>query len=55
VALSHFEDAEAGQGRLFGDPEHERERTLDRLVDQVHDRFGAKLGRGLASGPDEER
>ncbi len=37
---------EAAQGQLFTDPAHEHQQTLDRMMDRVHDRFGAKLRRG---------
>jgi len=45
--LTPQEAALPAQGELFGDGGGERERTLDRIVDKVHDRYGAKLRRGL--------
>nr|MEE4266797.1 DNA polymerase IV [Candidatus Krumholzibacteria bacterium] len=41
-----------GQGSLFVDPAQARDRQLDRLMDQVHDRFGHKLQRGLPRDPE---
>lgn len=52
VTASNLGPAGAGQGDLFADPHRQRERTLDRLVDDVHGRWGAVLRRGLPPGPD---
>ncbi|MCB1183661.1 DNA polymerase IV [bacterium] len=40
-----------GQPELFPDPQRVRQRDLDRVLDGVRDRFGAKLGRGLPRRP----
>ena len=34
------------QGRLFGDPDRERDRKLDHIMDRVHAKFGPMLRRG---------
>jgi DNA polymerase-4 len=47
VTVSNLVGGAPAQGELFTDPEQERQRTLDRVLDRVHDRFGAKLRRGL--------
>jgi len=51
--VSQLELAGAGQGELFVDQDRHRQQTLDRLVDSVHHRFGAKLGRGLRRSGEE--
>ena len=38
------------QADLFGNPELDRQRDLDRVLDQVHGRYGTKLQRGADSG-----
>lgn len=46
VTASQLEVAGAGQGELFADRGAARDRTLDRLLDQVHERFGPLMRRG---------
>jgi len=50
VTASNLQHPAGGQAELFVDPEKQRERKLDRLLDEVHDRFGGKLSRGLHGG-----
>ena len=50
VTASNLTPAGSGQGQLFSDPGQQRQETLDQVVDQVHDRWGALLRRGLAVG-----
>lgn len=47
VTASKLDRGRPAQGELFADPDHEHQETLDRIMDRVHDRFGAKLRRGL--------
>jgi DNA polymerase-4 len=47
VTASGLQHAEEGQGQLFADPARIKNEQLDRLMDQVHDRYGPKLRRGL--------
>ncbi len=53
VTTSGFDHAGASQSELFGDPTRERERTLDRIVDRVNERFGTMLRRGGPPRRDE--
>ena len=46
VTASNLARPGAGQGTLFPDPKRERDRQLDRIMDQVHGKFGPKLQRG---------
>ncbi len=46
VTMSNFMDQAPAQGDLFADPTREKNVHLDQLMDQVHERFGAKLRRG---------
>lgn len=50
VTASHLGPADLGQGRLFADPARQRQQALDRVVDDVHGRWGAVLRRGLPAG-----
>ncbi|PID80110.1 DNA polymerase IV [bacterium DOLZORAL124_64_63] len=47
VTAGNLQHPAEEQAELFPDPERERDRELDKLLDQVHDRFGGKLSRGL--------
>ncbi|MCP4572266.1 MAG: DNA polymerase IV [bacterium] len=47
VMTSNLTGGTPAQGKLFADPEQEHQRTLDQVMDRVHERFGAKLRRGL--------
>ncbi len=51
VTASNLSPEGGGQGILFAEPERQRERTLDQVVDKVHDRWGAVLRRGVAPRP----
>ena len=53
VTASNLAPAGRGQGQLFPDPGQQRQEVLDQVVDQVHDRWGALLRRGLAAGPQD--
>ena len=54
-SVSHLSREGRDQGRLFPDPEQERQRTLDKVVDRVHHRWGAKLRRGVAAPSSRDR
>jgi DNA polymerase-4 len=47
VTAANLDVGTTTQGELFADPQQEHQRILDRVTDRVHDRFGAKLRRGL--------
>lgn len=52
-AASGLEDEHAGQQFLFPDPQQEKLKKLDQVVDQIRDRYGKRaVHRGTASGPD---
>jgi DNA polymerase-4 len=46
VTASNLVGWTEGQGQLFQDPAKEREQKLDRIMDQVHSKFGPMLRRG---------
>ena len=46
VTASNLVRQGEGQGQLFPDPGRERQRKLDRIMDQVHGKFGPMLRRG---------
>ena len=46
VTASNLVRQNEGQGRLFPDPDRERDRKLDRIMDRVHGKFGPMLRRG---------
>lgn len=46
VTASNLVRPGQGQGQLFVDPEREKDRKLDAIMDQVHGRFGPMLKRG---------
>jgi len=46
VTASNLVSAGPGQGLLFTDPDRERDRKLDTIMDQVHGKFGPLLRRG---------
>jgi len=46
---------EPGQGSLFGEPGRERNQQVDRVLDQVADRFGPLLRRGTRPRSDPEK
>jgi len=47
VTASNLAGGGPAQGELFPDAAQEHQRELDRVMDRIHDRFGAKLRRGL--------
>ncbi len=49
VTASNLSTAGRLQGELFADETKSRNRKLDGLMDQVHDRYGDVISRGLAS------
>lgn len=49
VTASNLAPAGGGQASLFADPDRERQRTLDGVVDRVQDRFGQVLRRGVGA------
>jgi len=46
VTASNLVSQGQGQGQLFLDPDRERDRKLDRIMDRVHGKFGPMLRRG---------
>jgi hypothetical protein len=46
---------EPEQGSLFGEPGRERNQQVDRVLDQVSDRFGPLLRRGARPRSDPEK
>jgi DNA polymerase-4 len=46
VTASNLVRPGEGQGQLFADPAREKDRKLDRIMDEVHGRFGPMLKRG---------
>ena len=46
VTASNLTRTGEGQGQLFADPDRERDRKLDSIMDQVHGKFGPMLRRG---------
>jgi len=46
VTASNLVPPGRGQGQLFQDEDRERDRKLDRIMDQVHGKFGPMLKRG---------
>ena len=51
ITASQLTRARTGQAELFPDPVRQRDRELDRVLDNVRDRFGAKLVRGALRRP----
>ncbi len=49
VTASNLTHSVEGQGQLFVDPDRERDRKLDNIMDQVHGKFGPMLRRGSQS------
>jgi DNA polymerase IV len=49
VTASQLEVRDAGQAELFGDRDGARHRDLDRILDQVNERFGPVMRRGAPS------
>jgi len=47
VTASNLTRGGSGQAELFADPAKQRNRQLDRILDDVRGRFGDKLGRGV--------
>ena len=54
VTASNLGPAVEAQGELFADPAKTRDRKLDKLMDQVHDRYGDMISRGVKP-PDGRR
>ncbi|MFH1843774.1 MAG: DNA polymerase IV [bacterium] len=54
VSVSNLEEPGLGQGKLFRDPAKTRERTIDRVLDELHGKYGSKIQRGTPQPRDKE-
>ncbi|MCP4292270.1 MAG: DNA polymerase IV [bacterium] len=55
VTASNLLASGQAQGQLFVDPEKVKNRKLDQLMDQVHDKYGDMISRGLKPDKDPHR
>jgi DNA polymerase-4 len=53
ITAANFTRTAPLQSELFPDPAQQRNRTLDRVLDDVRGRFGAKLERGVKKKPSD--
>ena len=53
ITASHLTRTRRVQAELFPDPAKQRDRELDRVLDNVRGRFGDKLGRGVKKNPSD--
>lgn len=53
ITASHLTRTVRVQAELFPDPAKQRNRELDRVLDNVRGRFGDKLGRGVKKSPSD--